>query len=242
MNKNYFIKKNYTPFLSQNNSLDKNRPSQDNYWSAYRLKLSRYFQAHVYLYLSKKISSTHSVLDVGCGTGAKLAEYILPITKDITGIDCKSIILSLKKNKKLETVNWIAADIESSNLDLKKKFDFIICADVIEHLEDPDKVITLIKKHMHKNSIIIFSTPDRDKLRGKDCTKSEKPEHIREWNKNEFSQYIQHHNFKILEHFHQKPLKFHISIAMVYFKIFFNKFLNKKTSFKYNQVLVCEEN
>jgi hypothetical protein len=30
--------------------------------------------------------------------------------------------------------------------------------------------------------------------------KSTKPEHVREWNKNEFSNYIYHHGFKIISH------------------------------------------
>ena len=238
--KNYFIKENYIANI-KNFTYDKNRIDQGEYWTPYKLMMSTFYQADVYIHLRNKIDFTHSILDIGCGPGTKLKKYILPITKHITGIDQKSAIDKCKENFK-EIGQWIEHDLESTKIDLEKNFDFIICSDVVEHLEDPDKLIKLIKKFLNKDTIVIFSTPDRDRLRGKDCTKSEKLEHVREWNKVEFSNYIKYHNFRVLEHFHQRPMSLSIKNIFPYFKTFLKMSLKYDRSFKYNQVLVCAKN
>lgn len=115
----------------------------------------------------------------------------------------------------------------------------IICPDVIEHLINPDNLLRLIKQIANQNTHIVISTPDRDKLRGESCMKSNKKEHIREWNFNEFRTYIDNSGLKNIEHFNNAPLKLSIYSwrDWLFHKTRGN---NDGMEFKWNQVLHCK--
>ena len=61
-------------------------------------------------------------------------------------------------------------------------------------------MISYIKKYCHENTYIIITTPERDILRGKNCNRSPKNVHVREWNSFEFNKYLKNQGFKILAH------------------------------------------
>lgn len=192
-NNNYFIKKNYIP-----NNTNIAIENEKNYWTLGRIFQSFYTQYEIYKICKKIIKNTNikSVLDIGCGSATKLMNLIYPITKEVYGIDQTRIINYCRKRFKLDT--FLVDNIEDPSLKLEKKFDMIICADVIEHLLNPDKIIEYIKKYCHKDTIIVLSTPERDILRGKKCNKSIKPTHVREWNREEFNSYLKSRDLQIL--------------------------------------------
>jgi hypothetical protein len=67
--------------------------------------------------------------------------------------------------------------------------DLLICADVIEHIKDPDNLLKFITRANVK--IILLSTPERTAVAGKyDFGPPENPAHYREWNLEEFKNYI----------------------------------------------------
>ena len=97
---------------------------------------------------------------------------------------------------------WLVDDIENPTLILDRKFDAIICSDVIEHLVDPDKLFPYIEKFSNTKTFIILSTPDRSVYRGKDHFGPPHNEsHVREWNRKEFEKYICSKGLKLLESF-----------------------------------------
>ena len=112
---------------------------------------------------------------------------------------------------------------------------------VIGHLLDPDKILSFIKKNLNQDTIIILSITERNRLKGINCISSSKPEHILEWNFNEFLSYITDSNLDLIEHFYQHPLKLTLSNFVSYFSIWKNKtFGGDSQNFKYNQVLICK--
>lgn len=52
----------------------------------------------------------------------------------------------------------ICAEMEYVNLD--KKFDTIVCTNVMEHVEDPQLVLEKIKQHMKQSSTLILVVPN----------------------------------------------------------------------------------
>ncbi len=159
------------------------------------------YQRDVYRYAANLIEQHNlkSVLDLGCGHGMKLKEFIQPITKDITGIDWESSITFCKENHQFG--NWYIDNIEEPSLCLDKQFDLIVCADVIEHLFNPDLLFKYFTKFSHKKTYIVISTPERDLRRGhKSMGPPKNPAHVREWNESELNKYIKSQNFKIIEH------------------------------------------
>jgi SAM-dependent methyltransferase len=139
-------------------------------------------------------------LDIGCGFGIKLKEIIVPVCRNIVGIDAKHAIDFCKRSHNFG--RWFADDIENPGLELTEKFDLIISADVIEHLVDPDNLIDYIKRFSHKGTEVIISTPERDIVRGEDnLGPSPNRSHVREWNKAEFQKYLSNSGFSVLKHF-----------------------------------------
>ena len=185
-----------------------------------------------------------SVLDIGCGSALKLIRIIYPECKEIYGID-----IGLNRNffRKTYGLNTLYDDdIESPQLVLDKKFDLIISADVIEHLENPDNLIKYIKKFSHKKTLIVISTPERDIVRGLKAVRTPNKSHIREWNFKEFERYLQSRNLKLLYHTLlnayripidfksikkiKSDLKTHLAlISRYHFK-----------RFKHNQMILCQ--
>ena len=231
----YFIKNGYQCSSNINLTLDFNR--EEPYWNSIRLKTAKYHQYGVYWYAKELIRKYHlkSVLDIGCGAGIKLVEIIGLVCDDFTGIDQAGIIEYCKKHHSKGV--FLVDDIENPELDLGRKFDLLISSDVIEHLVNPDALIFYIKKHSHSNTSIIFSTPERDSLHGKEANKPRNPQHIREWNKHEFQMYLKSRGFKVIDHRIIEHLKFGLNIETIR-KLSLKYFKNYNT--KHTQLIWCK--
>ncbi|WP_299900451.1 class I SAM-dependent methyltransferase [uncultured Aquimarina sp.] len=96
------------------------------------------------------------VLEVGGGKGNTLL-YLKKkeIASEIHMID---IIDLVEDKEKFNSVHIL--DIEESNLTNIGKFDVIILADVLEHLKDPDNVVSKLKKLLSKNGFFLVSIPN----------------------------------------------------------------------------------
>jgi len=137
-----------------------------------------------------------SVLDIGCGYPYKLAKFVKPLTSDITGVDERQPIEFSQAN--FHFGRWVESDLSDSSFSLDRKFNVIVCADVIEHVDDPNILLDIIRKHSYKSSTIIISTPERDNTRGLDhFGPSPNPTHVREWNQSEFVGYLKKQGFKV---------------------------------------------
>jgi len=197
---NYFIKEGYK-IQKANFTLDDNRKTT--YWDENAIKLNSFYQWDVYKYVSELVKNTkyNKVVDIGCGASKKLKKLIKPYVKEVIGIDQDSVINFCRE--KYPDITFFADNFESLNSSSNScmhDVDIIICSDVIEHLVDPDVLLNYIKNIANKDTLIVISTPERDLLRGKDCMSSEKPEHVREWNKEEFAKYIENSGLEILSH------------------------------------------
>lgn len=175
------------------NSLYKER-DDENYFNDINNKDE--WQNEVYLF-AKNIfieNNFNSILDYGCGSGFKLIKYFS--NYKYIGLDLEKTI-NLINNK-----NFIP--IERINFNkFNKNFDMVICSDVIEHVKDPDIILNNIKKINSK--YIVISTPDRSLVYNQFEEGINGPpkniSHIREWNFEEFKNYIEYNNFEIIKHF-----------------------------------------
>jgi len=147
------------------------------------------FQLHVYRHARKAVvdNGLMSVLDIGCGNPQKLRAYIYPFVDDIVGIDLPEITSQIK----MEFGRWIGCDLNNEELDLDRKFDLIIAADVIEHLESPKNLFKIIKTHANSETIIVISTPEKASI------KTENTSHHREYEKDELVNILEASGFEI---------------------------------------------
>jgi lipopolysaccharide biosynthesis protein/2-polyprenyl-3-methyl-5-hydroxy-6-metoxy-1,4-benzoquinol methylase/uncharacterized coiled-coil protein SlyX len=110
--------------------------------------------------ISAKVASNSVVLDVGCSTGM-LGRY-LALEKNciVDGVDVDEAALQQCKQGYRKTA---CKNLEHDNLtDIfnVESYDYIVVADVVEHLVDPDKLLSQLKLLVKPNGSIIFSIPN----------------------------------------------------------------------------------
>ena len=155
------------------------------------------WQLEVYLKAREimEVNNYKDVLDVGCGSGFKLMKYLGNF--NTIGTELK-VNLNFLKNK-FPKNKWIESNFETSPSICS---DLIICADVIEHLINPDEL--MIYLHAIDFKILLISTPERDLVYDTGSEYLNGPPrnltHVREWNYQEFNNYVKKY-FVIENHY-----------------------------------------
>lgn len=206
------------------------------FWHANRIIFSRHTQAPTYALAARFIQAYQckSVLDVGCGLGHKLTKYIAPLVDQCLGVEQPMTIAQAKKMN--PQIRYVPADLEKTGQPPDQQFDMLISSDVIEHLLDPDRLLQYIVEHAKPDSLVVISTPERDVRRGVENRQSPKPEHIREWNKAEFAEYLTDRGFTILEHKNLPAFTLGCSPLMWHERF---RLIRKGISLYYNQTVVA---
>ncbi|MBT3548503.1 MAG: bifunctional 2-polyprenyl-6-hydroxyphenol methylase/3-demethylubiquinol 3-O-methyltransferase UbiG [Gammaproteobacteria bacterium] len=104
------------------------------------------------------------ILDIGCG-GGLLAEELSKKGAKITGLDASEKTINIAKQHAKESnlnIEYICSTLESYIEKNKKKFDVVICFELIEHVPDQEKLIHSISEVTKKNSTLFFSTINRN--------------------------------------------------------------------------------
>lgn len=82
--------------------------------------------------LLEGIGTPANVLDLGCGTGRPIAEYILLKGHRVTGVDYAESLLDLARAR-FPAATWIHADIASYVPG--DRFDAVVCWDALFHID-----------------------------------------------------------------------------------------------------------
>jgi len=88
-----------------------------------------------------------------------LHSKIAKVSKELIGIDYLKDEIKIIK-KELGFDSYFANVMFLDKLHLDKKFDVIVCGELIEHIENPSLMLEGIKRFMHKDSILIITTPN----------------------------------------------------------------------------------
>lgn len=196
--KNYFIYEQYKVNINPSHHDDRNYSDEG--------------QDEVYEFAKNlfKEKNLETVVDIGCGSGFKLMKYFKD--EKTLGLETEPCLSQLKKN--YPNKEWLdSGEPEKSFPDFKKDCDLIICADVVEHILNPDDLLNYIKSYNFK--YLIISTPDRKILRDKFISYGEKswngpplnPSHVREWEFTEFENYLNSFFKKIKGHHCERQIE-----------------------------------
>ncbi len=181
----------------------------DSFWTEERINNSFLYQFPVYRFAANLVSSGNlsSLVDIGCGPGRKLAYLHRRFPSlAITGLDRPWAIRLCREQYDFGT--WKEIDLhDASTLPRGISADLVVCADVIEHLADPDVLLRALHRLAGPGGRIVLSSPDRDRARGTGCLSSPNPEHVREWNREELIRYLEEGGFDIHRHLFQFPVK-----------------------------------
>ena len=172
------------------------------------------YQVPVYRYAQRRTRQlrAETILDVGSGSGDKLAEFFGALRGvRIVGADQPSgVEIARQRFRDLE---WVSGDFESPDFwqELRQiSPDIIICADVIEHLEDPIQFLDRLRA-ISANGRLIMSTPDRGKLGSAPLGPPANPRHVREWTMQELAQLVEANGFRIVTQKSLLPRRYTVS-------------------------------
>lgn len=111
----------------------------------------------------RHINENTIVLDVGCACGDMGVALKKYKNAQIYGLEFNSESVKLaQETKAYEEVHQFNLDTLSENdfPQYKKKFDYVVCGDVLEHLRFPQDTLKILKTYLKKNGSIIASIPN----------------------------------------------------------------------------------
>lgn len=109
--------------------------------------------------IAGKIASGSKVLDVGCGAG-NLGRLLRSKGCRIWGIEQDAEnIAAAKKSGRYEIIYQLDLNRFSED-DLPKNFDYVVCADVLEHLVNPLQAAEKLKTRLKEDGKFIISVPN----------------------------------------------------------------------------------
>ena len=110
----------------------------------------------------EKKTKAEKIFEAGCGEGFSSRAIILSKECQFTGMDVsmKSILLAKKKCPK---GHFFQGNIYSLPF-IDSRFDLVMSLEVLEHLENPAKVLAEVSRVLKPNGVFIFATPNADYL------------------------------------------------------------------------------
>ena len=101
------------------------------------------------------IAEGSTVLDLGCSNGL-LARPLLEKHVRVTGVDAGS-----PERQSKELADYYQRDLNLPlELPYERKFDYVVCADVIEHLQNRAQLLRGARRYLKRDGRLIISTPN----------------------------------------------------------------------------------
>ncbi len=125
----------------------------------YTLKASPYSSHSKLLDLLPGEGNGKRVLDVGCGNGY-IGELLSARGYRVTGVErAGGYTSTFPRNVKL-----VEADLDAGIPPLEGRYAFIVCADILEHLKDPARLLEGLRPLLEPDGALIASLPNSGNL------------------------------------------------------------------------------
>lgn len=110
-------------------------------------------------FLQKSLPVHASILDVGCGNGV-ISRHLGKFGFNVTGIDVSDKTIE-KANalNSFSNVKFIKKSAEEL-MATGKRYDAIICSEVLEHLDHPESLLQVLNKTLSQNGKLIITVPN----------------------------------------------------------------------------------
>ena len=105
-----------------------------------------------------------SILDVGCGGGI-LTESLASKGASVTGIDMAELSLEVARMHLHESgldIDYRLSTVEAFAEQNETRFDIVTCLEMLEHVPDPDSVISAATRLLKPDGLLFLSTINRN--------------------------------------------------------------------------------
>lgn len=160
------FKEEYFDYLIEAFRLNVLRRAYGNYTKSYE-SFKRIENAEYFFLQAVRGRSNVSALDVGCGDGYHLFVFntIEGIQKKVSfrGVDISGLQVEFARRVALgmgfENVQFEESSAENLGFS-DESFDIVLCSDVVEHLENPEKCFAEIRRVLKSGGTAIITTPN----------------------------------------------------------------------------------
>lgn len=105
---------------------------------------------------SAQVLEGKDVLDVACGTGVLIPDYLERKVKSVTAIDIAPEMIKIAKKKfQEENVEFICGDVETEKFG--RKFDCIVVYNAFPHFSEPEHLIQVLTSHLKEGGTLTIA-------------------------------------------------------------------------------------
>ena len=102
------------------------------------------------------------VLDAGCGVGYGSTMLSDAGAREVTGVDVAESVLEVARQGAPQNVRFEVADVASLPY-AADSFEAVVCFEVIEHVDDRNRVLDELRRVLAPDGLLIISSPNRDR-------------------------------------------------------------------------------
>ncbi|WP_447974986.1 class I SAM-dependent methyltransferase [Nitrospira sp. Kam-Ns4a] len=139
-----------------------------------------------------------TVLDIGCGDGSFLAK-LRDSGFEVWGIDFnRRAIAKAKRLWNLQNLFPLSIYDFATMANRQRRFTMVTFFEVLEHMENPDRFMSVVRALLDANGFIALSVPDSKLFGPWEFQVNVAPYHTAYWNTKTLSAFLSKHHFDVL--------------------------------------------
>lgn len=139
---------------------------------------ARKVTAHIVSLVARKAGVRGPILNVGCGHGL-LANYIAAeIGLAVTGVDMNSALIAVARRSDVTGMNTFLVGDAAQLPVIADTFEMATCIEVLEHVDDPPRVLEGIRKALVPGGWLVLSVPNQNTNPFAETTHSDHKQHF----------------------------------------------------------------